>query len=92
MLLKIPTQIYHPLMRDMHQMARMQIINCQNREIKSLCKHILSIYLREQTTLQQAIDCHNKSLKQGTKKSPLSYESIIKEELTFLLTNLESDG
>jgi hypothetical protein len=50
-LYKCPLHIYNHLLDDLHKMARLQVVTCINREIRELCRHILSVYLKPKKTL-----------------------------------------
>ena len=90
LLIKAPNHLYHPLLQEMHKLIQLQVITCRNKDIKAICKSILGLYLRDKETLQPAIDANNVSQKQN--KKTISYDSLIKEELNFHLTHLDSEA
>lgn len=50
-LLKNPEVLYHPLLKDLHQMVQLQLVNCHSPDISRLCQQILSLYLRDRQHL-----------------------------------------
>lgn len=50
-LIKNSTLLYHNLLQDLRQLSRLQLVNTRNKEIRYLCKQILSLYLRERADL-----------------------------------------
>jgi len=78
-LYKSPLHIYNPLLDDLHKMARMQVVTCINKEIRELCKHILTVYLKPRTSLEQSIDAFNLHEKKQGNKSNITYEKRLQE-------------
>ena len=89
LLLKNPTQLFNSLLTDVMRMVKAQLASSPNREIRSICKSILSLYLQPPAILQPAIESFNR---QNHQRKTISYAQIIKEELTFHLDNLQSEA